>query len=339
MPNHLRIETSSIFAILLTLPSMSYAWWGENDTWNIWQNDNGQHQISINSSSYGRGYERPTPYSPFVYSYTPYSNPCYDNSYENRYHETPEESDSYAMPPPKPDEFRQFDQSHYWATPYDMPFPPASFSRQPTEQRVSEMTQEDDTRRQNQSVDYRESVWAYPTAASSEEKKVAKPRERSVWEYPQPSHRQQMPERPASSNSHWSYPSNDKPIEKYEEKRATLPINHLPKEYNRQYPTAPKEVSVPTYTTPTTEDNTWHYPDNTLVPVEPQSFDFQENNSFKHNVNTKQEAPSWQYVDDQGLPPLKQPSNNFTNNQAYKTPQYPDTVPKTADFLLPPLKK
>ncbi len=344
-----KIYILSSLVTIFTLPSISYAWWGDNSTWSIWQNDDGRYQANIRVSPHGREYDHAAQpaYFPFAYRYTPYENPCYGNGYDNvnRYRNDEfsnryrEESESYSTPPA---EFKRFDQNNYWATPYDMPFPPTSFSDQPDDLPENKI----------QAVDYKESVWNYPASSAKKGtvEKTVEPYTRSVWEYPHAASRPQHAVETQRVPSSWDYPSKQ-----VVEKQNTI---HMPADdappVHYQYPKPQNDLPTTSYTPPTAiptmEGYSWQYPDETIAPVEPQSFDLPENNSFNtqntpppsYNAPDKSQMPRWQYVDDRGLPPLKQHTENMpVDNQQSRevVPQYPsESIPRTADYLLPPLK-
>jgi len=321
-----KIYILSSLITTFSLPSISYAWWGDDSAWRIWQNDNGRYQANIRVNPHGREYDHAPTYFPFAYR--PYENPCYDNSYDNanRYRDDEfssryrEENKSYSTTPA---EFERFDQNHYWAMP------------------ENEM----------QDVDYKESVWVYPSSAkkTTVEKTIES---RSVWEYPRASSRPQQAEKTQRLPSSWDYPT--KPA--VEKQSAThIPTDDAPP-VRYQYPKPQNDLPTTSYTPPTAmptvEGRSWQYPDETIAPIEPQSFDLPENNSFNtqntppptYNMNRpdKSQMPRWQSVDDQGLPPLKQHIENTTiGNQHSRevVPQYPsELIPRTTDYLLPPLK-
>lgn len=335
-----RICLFFICFVLLALPTMGYTWWGEDSTWNIWPRNHKPYQanLHIGPSGYGREYESPvTPpymqyYPPFV---TRYDNPCYDYSDErvNRYQEShftnrERDDEPYRMPPPRPTEFEPFEQDHSWAT--------------PTRNRSSwQQSEPEPTARE-----YQESVWAYPKPSVAKRPDLDQSVDytRSVWEYPSGTTPKPQKTSPPSP-SNWDYPQ-DRP----NEVRETVPTaTQQPiEEQDWQYPPQSQnstaqpmpDYMLPPMPTSTMEENLWRYPEETIVPNPSESLPKDNKPMPKYQINNQvvPQTQHWQYVDDQGLPPLKKQSNNqFMNGQPTTSPQ--NTIPRTADFLLPPLKE
>lgn len=343
-----RIYPLFICSVLLTLSTTSYAWWGEDSTWNIWSRDHKPYQANfhIGPSGYGREYESPiTPpymqyYPPFV---TRYDNPCYDYSDEriNRYQESrfanrERDDQPYRMPPPRPTEFEPFEQSHAWAT--------------PTRNKSSWQQSEPEP----SAREYQESVWAYPKPSVAKRpdltQSMDKSYTRSVWEYP--SVATPEPQKTSRQTSHRSPSSWDYPQNRRSEIRETVPTatqqpieeqhwQHPPQSQNSIAQPMP-DYMLPPMPTSTMEENLWRYPEETIVPNPSESLpkDLSLPPMPKYQINNQvvPQTPRWQYVDDQGLPPLKKQSNNqLMNDQSTTSPH--NAMPRTADFLLPPLKE